>query len=132
MITPVEIAAMSNAERHSLAVDLLRAIDNTWHVAEDGEKWQQENVEEYGATMSFDELVAEVAAIEFKKTEPVGMTRVEKYELACDIVSDISDECQSAEDSNTWMEERTTEYNCELSLLELVDAMKGIKFNSKI
>ena len=68
MTSTLDTSAMTLRDKHFLALKLLGEIDDAWSESEDTVKWQEQNVENYEATMSFDELVAEVAAVEFKSS----------------------------------------------------------------
>lgn len=58
---------LSLSERHKLAIKLLNEIVLEWDQAEDQVEWSKEHVDVYDSRLSFDELIAELSAIEFKK-----------------------------------------------------------------
>lgn len=64
--TNFDLSKMNRRERYELAAAIISQISNEWTDADDTRKWQEENVVEYECSWSFDELAAEVRAVNFK------------------------------------------------------------------
>jgi hypothetical protein len=52
--------------KYALAKKLLREIASEWINTEDIDTFQDQHVASYGSSMSFDELLGEIEAIQFK------------------------------------------------------------------
>ena len=73
--TVVDLSTLSRRQKYELAKTIISDIANEWttateigaqsHSVDATMKWQHDNVEEYDASMSFDELAAEVRAVSF-------------------------------------------------------------------
>jgi hypothetical protein len=61
----VDLSTLGRSQRYELAKSIIKWILAEWLEAKDEEEWREKNVEYYGASMSFDELVAERAAVSF-------------------------------------------------------------------
>ena len=57
---------ITKKEKYELAVSIISDLSSEWDQADDSLEWQKENVEEYAASMSFDELESELRAITFR------------------------------------------------------------------
>jgi hypothetical protein len=65
--TVFDLSTMTRAEKYDLASLIIDQISDEWTDAEDAQAWRDQHVEEYESSMSFDELAAEVRAVNFKR-----------------------------------------------------------------
>ena len=63
--TIFDLSKMNRRDRYELAATIISLISDEWTDASDGQKWQEENVVEYEAGHSFDEVAAMVRAVNF-------------------------------------------------------------------
>ncbi len=56
------------------------------------------------------------------------MSRADRYQLACRIVSEISDEWSDAEDPAMWQEENVVDYDSSMSFDELAAEIRAVVF----
>lgn len=59
------IKTLPRRQQYEIASEIISDINSEWLCSDDTQKWQDANVSQYEASMSFDELAAEIRSVLF-------------------------------------------------------------------